>query len=318
MALVVEKNKVKKYVPEGESELIIPEGVKSIGGNVFANCDNICSVIFPETLTELGQRSFAKCHNLKSVRLPESVKKIANYAFYECSGLESVILADTMEKIGDSAFSGCKMLNYVKMPEQVDSIGKYAFFNCDSLADENGYVIVNKKLYTYCGGDDILKVPDGVELIEDRAFESKIVEMTCIGERREIRNVRSIYLPETVRYLGEYTFAGCTMYKLVALGIDISSLSTPELKQKAVIGFMNDVELFKNQYIMRENIEYIVRQKLRYLPFFFQYDLVDGLRYIAEAGKINLKDFDDVYLIPAQKANAVQCCAFLLEWRSHN
>ena len=81
MALVIEKNKVKKYIPEGESELIIPEGVKSIGANVFANCDNICSVLFPETLTEIGQRSFAKCHNLKEVRLPSSVNKIANYAF---------------------------------------------------------------------------------------------------------------------------------------------------------------------------------------------------------------------------------------------
>ena len=317
MAFVIEKGKLKKYIPEGEDELIIPEGVKSIGANVFANCDNIRTVHFAETLTEIGQRSFAKCHNLETIELPPSVRRIANYAFYECSKLRSISLPENMEKIGDSAFSNCKELHNLVLPKQIGTIGKYAFFNCDGLATEDGYVIVNNKLYTYCGNKDILAVPDNVVYIEDKAFESKIVNQTCIGEIREVRHVKKIILPETTKHLGEYAFAGCDMESVIALGISLSSIKDPELKKKVFVGFMTNLEHFQNSEIVRANCEYIVSQKKRYLPYFFENDLVDGIRLIAEAGKIDMKEFDEAYLIPAQNANAIQCCAYLMEWRSH-
>ena len=64
------------------------------------------------------------------------------------------------------------------------------------------------------------------------------------------------------------------------------------------------------------NLEYIGSYKKNYLPYIFENDFVEGMKAIAETGKIDLKEFDDVYLIPAQEANAIQCTAFLVEWRN--
>ena len=171
MSFVIAKNKLKQYIPEGEAHLVIPEGVESIGANVFKECAEIETVTLPASLTAIGQRAFSKCANLRSVTIPESVKTIANYAFFCCENLESVRLPEQMEKLGDSAFSGCTRLREVVYPKQVAEAGKYLFFNCDGLADENGFVVVNILVLAY--QTDLLT---DFELVEDLAA-------IAIGER---------------------------------------------------------------------------------------------------------------------------------------
>ena len=316
MSLTIVKNKLKKYDPEGETEIVIPEGVESIGANVFKECDSIERVVFPDTLVMIGQRAFAKCRSLKDIVLPDSVKSIANYAFFQCENLASIKLPEQMDKIGDSAFSGCTLLQEVSYPKQVGEMGKYVFFNCDGLADENGFVVVNGILYTYCGNAEIIIVPDTVRRIEDKAFESKIVEMTCMGEMRQVRKVQRIILPSSVNYTGDFTFAGCVAEDIVSYGIPVSDFPTPELKLKAFIGYAREYESFDLfPDIVEINSDYIGRYKKNYLPYIYENDFVEGLKIIAGTGKTDLKEFNEVYLIPAQTANAMQCTAFLIEWR---
>lgn len=316
MSFTIVKNKLKKYEPEGETELVIPEGVESIGANVFKECDLIENVVFPDTLTMIGQRAFAKCRKLKSIVVPDSVKSIANYAFFQCDNLVSIKLPEYMDKLGDSAFSGCSHLQEVSYPKKVAETGKYIFFNCDGLADENGFVVVNGVLYTYCGNAETITVPGTVQKIEDKAFESKIVEMTCMGEMRQERTVQRIILPSRVNYIGEFTFAGCVVEDIVSYGIPVSDFSTPGLKLKAFIGFAREYESFDLfPDIAKINSDYIGRYKKNFLPYVFENDFVEGLKVIAATGKIDLKEFNEVYLIPAQTANAIQCATFLIEWR---
>ena len=69
--------------------------------------------------------------------------------------------------------------------------------------------------------------------------------------------------------------------------------------------------------IAQANNDYIGTYKKNYLPFVYENDFVEGIKVIAETGKIDLKEFDDAYLIPAQAANAVQCVTYLIQWRNN-
>ena len=64
--------------------LVIPEGVKSIGGNVFSRHSEIISVNFPESLEKIGSSSFCMCNRLQTVSIPKNVKIIKAYAFQGC------------------------------------------------------------------------------------------------------------------------------------------------------------------------------------------------------------------------------------------
>jgi hypothetical protein len=222
-----------------------------------------------------------------------------------------------MDRIGDSAFSGCTNLREVVFPQSVGETGKYLFFNCDGLADQNGFAVVNGVLYTYCGNAEVIRVPDTVHTIGDRAFESKVVEMTCMGELRQVRRVQRIVLPQSVKRIGERTFDGFAAEDIVAFGIPIRDFPSPELKKLALIGYAMEYQAFQTfPEIVRQNNAYIGTYQKRYLPFVFETDFAECIRILAETGKIDPKEFDEVYLAPAQAAGAVQCTAALIAWRS--
>ena len=54
MAFEIKKNVLKQYIPEpGQTEVVIPEGVDTIGTKAFEDCGELNSVILPEGVTAL-------------------------------------------------------------------------------------------------------------------------------------------------------------------------------------------------------------------------------------------------------------------------
>jgi hypothetical protein len=47
--------------------ITIPEGVTSIGAQVFSNCDKLTSVSIPASVTEIGSQAFVFCIALRGV-----------------------------------------------------------------------------------------------------------------------------------------------------------------------------------------------------------------------------------------------------------
>ena len=94
------------------TELIIPEGVTSIGNLAFYNCTGLTSVTIPNSVTSIGNNAFYNCSSLTSVTIGNSVTSIGGYAFASCKGLKSIY-------------------NYCKTPAQLGAetfkdLGKYA------------------------------------------------------------------------------------------------------------------------------------------------------------------------------------------------
>ena len=96
--------KYKGSMPEG-TDIVINDGTKIIGNDLFYMMNGLKSITFPESLVKVGDWAFYKCNSLTSVVLPDNVKHVGNYAFSYCEGLESISFGTGFEILGDGACS---------------------------------------------------------------------------------------------------------------------------------------------------------------------------------------------------------------------
>ena len=109
------------------TEVVIPDGVTSIGYGAFRGCSGLTSVTIPDSVTSIGGGAFSGCSGLTSITIPNSVTNIEDAAFYRCSGLTSVTIPNSVTSIGYGAFENCSRLASVVIPDSVTSIGNDAF-----------------------------------------------------------------------------------------------------------------------------------------------------------------------------------------------
>lgn len=83
MAFEIKKNVLKQYIPElGQTEVIIPEGIDTIGTKAFGNCGELNSVILPEGITVLKQYALDSYEcKIKRLRVPATLKETGKNSF---------------------------------------------------------------------------------------------------------------------------------------------------------------------------------------------------------------------------------------------
>ena len=100
------------YMGSG-GDVVIPNGVTTIGNGIFQFNNSITSVVIPDSVTTIGDNAFDQCESLKTVTF----------------GTNSQLTT-----IGGSAFSFCPMIESISISDSVTSIGKHAFYDCNSLS----------------------------------------------------------------------------------------------------------------------------------------------------------------------------------------
>ena len=209
---VIENGVLKKYKGSG-GNVVVPEGVTSIGKSAFSGCKSLQSITLPEGVTSIGNRAFKGCKGLAdengfvivkdilfdydgsggNVVVPEGVTRIESWAFRWCEKLQSITLPEGMTSIGNRAFEGCEKLKSITLPEGVTSIGWDAFNGCKSLQS--------------------ITLPEGVTSIGDSAFY-------------ECKSLQSITLPEGVTSIGRYAFSGCEKLQSITLPEGVTSIGS--------------------------------------------------------------------------------------------
>ena len=120
------------YLEDEEvTDLIIPEGVSSIGDGAFRNYSYLTSVTISEGVTSIGKYAFNTCRKITNLSLPTSLSRICYSAFAHCSSLTSIIIPKNVTNIDESAFAGCSNITNVycyayNVPE---TSKKYAFID---------------------------------------------------------------------------------------------------------------------------------------------------------------------------------------------
>ena len=128
---IIENGVLTKYVGPG-GDVVIPEGVTSIGIQAFSYCESLTNVVIPAGVTRIGYAAFSGCRALESVTIPDGVTSIGYLAFSYCSALESVTIPEGVTEIGKAVFSGCSRLAKLVLPESLGSIAKYLIWKGSS------------------------------------------------------------------------------------------------------------------------------------------------------------------------------------------
>lgn len=138
---------------EAVSELIIPEGVTSIGNYAFCGT-SFRSVTIPDSVASIGHAAFSgsaierlvlnaaliddsafsNCTSLTSVTFKDGVHYINDSAFENCTALSSVTFGNGLLSVGDEAFRHTAVKN-ITLPASLRSIESTAFYSCESLTD---------------------------------------------------------------------------------------------------------------------------------------------------------------------------------------
>lgn len=78
------KNKIKN--------IIIENGVTSIGNNAFFGCDSLTNIVIPEGVMSIGDYAFSECSSLTNIVIPKNVVSVENLAFCGCDSLEDLTI----------------------------------------------------------------------------------------------------------------------------------------------------------------------------------------------------------------------------------
>ena len=154
-------------------QVIIGDGVTTIGDYAFSGYSSLTSVTIPNSVTTIGEGAFSHCKALASVTIGNSVTTIGVYAFSNCSSLTSVTIPNSVTTIGKEAFYKCSSLKSVTIPNSVTTIWDGAFEACASLASitiPNSITTIWDRIFSSCASLTSITIPTGVVAIRYSAF----------------------------------------------------------------------------------------------------------------------------------------------------
>ena len=218
--------------------VIINNGVTSIGNFAFSDCTSLTNITIPNSVTSIGDYAFYGCENLINITIPNSVTSIGNFAFCMCTSLTSINVDSNNEKyMSDNGvlytkdkkiliqYPGKKEGTEYLILQGVESIEDYAFWGCGNLTNiiiPNGVTRIGYSAFYRCTSLTNITIPNSVTSIGDFAFN-------------ECTSLTNIAIPDSVTSIGDHAF-----YKCDSLSVLCKSNSYAE------------------QYAKENNIKYVI------------------------------------------------------------
>ena len=194
-------------------EIILEDGIISIGNSAFYDCTGLTSITIPDSVTSIGDFAFDNCSGLTRVNITDmaawcNISFSYDYYSFSCASnplcyannlylnnelVTNLVIPDSVTSIGNYTFMNCTSITGITLPDSVTSIGECAFCGCTGLTG--------------------ITIPDSVTSIGSSAFSY------CSG-------LTSVTLPDSITSIGEYAFYGCTSLTGITIPDSVTSISS--------------------------------------------------------------------------------------------
>ena len=254
---IVERSVLVRYNGYTKKDIKIPEGITVIGELAFQGMSNIESVYVPKGVELINTGAFSGCKKLRSIQISDSVETIDRDVFNGCVSLKEIKFPDSIKNIGAGALTGCTNLESVNIPPKVELLPWRIFEGCTSLK----HIVIPKKVKTIedyafaeCIGLENIKF----ECMHPEDDESLGIMRIGMNAFRNCKNLSSISIPETVKFIGNQAFRGCSKLKKLNIPKNVKAvypLAFADCTGLEQVTFDGDTELYRgsNPYKYEKN-----------------------------------------------------------------
>jgi len=236
------------------TEVVVPEGYRSIKGYVFANLQkSLKKLTLPSTL-EVLDVSFIEFDGLTEITIPSKVKEIQFMQFARCKNLEYVYLSEGLQVIGGDAFEGCEKLKEIKIPNSVICVCQGAFGYCNTLkeiiipdsviyygftslpkANQNKHNSLCGSVIHDCANLETAIIGNGVTFVDSGELSNcpkltsfhlgnSITHIYDYGISKSNPNIKTAIFPEGIQWFGSASLEDCENLEAVVLPKSITRL----------------------------------------------------------------------------------------------
>ena len=184
------------------TNIVIEDGVTTIGEYAFIECENLTTVTIPNNVTSIGYMAFLGCYSLKTVTIGSGVTSIGKSAFESCNSLTEITVSgeNLYYKSEDNVLFNNDGTLLIKYPEGITAT---------SYTIPNDVETIGDRAFIFSNLTEVI-IPDGVETIGDGAFTN------CL--------VTELTIPNSVTTIGEYAFSACEDLTTLNIGSGVTSI----------------------------------------------------------------------------------------------
>jgi len=238
-------------------EFTVPDGVKEILEDAFANNDTIEKIVLSSTVEVISRNAFNDCAALKEIVLPNSLKQIGESAFENCDSLKTMWCLDGGELLGE--------VGLIRLPEALEKLGVMAFQYSGITAVEvfGECKEIGAYAFSSCSLETVF-IHRGVEVLNGYAFSYTRIKSISLPESiREIgvaafydcKYLESVILSEGAECIREKAFVKCTALKKVSLPSTLSEVYGDIFDE---CGALEYSEYDKAKYVGNEKNPYVL------------------------------------------------------------
>ncbi len=201
-------------------DVIIEDGVTTVGDYAFYCCTTLTSIAVPKSVTRIGGSAFLGCYGLTSVTIPGSITSIGDRAFNNCRNLTAMIVESgnttydsrnncnaIIETATNTLIAGCKN---TLIPDNVTTIDKWAFLGHTGLTSvtiPKSVTSIGDRAFNNCRSITSIVVESGNTIFDSRDNCNAVIETAT---NTLIAGCRKTVIPNSVTTIDRYAFYGCS------------------------------------------------------------------------------------------------------------
>lgn len=243
------------------AEVILSDGVTSVGDYAFVGCKTLTSLILADSVSKIGKQAFAQCSGVSGIDLG-SISEIAESAFEQSGLTELRISGSAAVTIGNDAFAGCAALKTVTLEQCTLKTGDRIWKDCtglEKLVISASFAEIGSSLFADCSAlsqvtltgncSDIgayqfsgctaltgITIPNGVTTLGSYAFQNctGITEITLpdsviaiqAGGFSGCRGLEKIQFSKHLESIGDFAFQNCILFSSMIIPDSVTSMGS--------------------------------------------------------------------------------------------